>query len=665
MFSRSQTPKRGGAATPATPSMRSTSSLGPSKSQTPASMSRLQSNSRFSDRNAFTPVRERVSRPSSSLSYSSLSRPTTPSFVAPSQPYTGSIAVAIRAKPSETFLKDPWFLGDGTIHHNDVGEFKFDHVFQPTSGNLEVYEKVVQNLISQLMEGYNATVFAYGMTGSGKTYSMSGTKEEPGIIPLSIREIFEKIEESDKNVCKHELKVSYLEIYNERIYDLLNVNFLKSSSSSIASDLKIRDSTDYGVKVIGLVEETIRSEKELLKIIQKGDLNRRTSETDFNSRSSRSHAIVQLRIGITNQSTGIETFSTLSLCDLAGSERATSHNERRKEGSFINKSLLALGSVIVKLSSPQTSIGHIPYRDSKLTRILQPALSGESLVAILCTIHTGQAAFAETVNSVRFAARAKNINLTVKKHEIDMTSEKDRIIEKLKYQVENQAKEIENLKTNSQATTLDVSVLGTDSNNTHFLNDEVKTQIIQLNAENKILIERLEHYKRLTDQANAEKVVLKNDIINDILTNIPIDDSKPLMLKIEELFKKTYSEIDEYRSYTNHLEHQLKQEMQNVSKKPKYENNNSPSRSPSKSLNHSEMDSILRDQEDEIFELRNELKNKDKIIKALQSAKRVRESLISTISTNDSRRETFRLPLDDTLRSLNGEKLNHLNTKIG
>lgn len=531
-------------------------------------------------------------------------------------------------------------MSDEAIQHNDVGEFKFDHVFQPHSSNDEVYDKVVKKLIESLMEGYNATVFAYGMTGSGKTYSMTGTNEEPGVIPLSIAEIFRKINSSDKSIYKYDLKVSYLEIYNERICDLLNVEQLKSATiGSSSAELKIRDVPGYGVKVVGLVEESVSNEREVLNLINKGNLNRRTSETDFNARSSRSHAIVLFRIATTNTVTGIETFATLSLCDLAGSERATTQTERRKEGSFINKSLLALGSVIVKLSSSATSIGYVNYRDSKLTRILQPALSGDSVVAILCTIHTSNSALAETINTVRFAARAKNITLNVRKHENDITSEKDRMIEKLKIQVEKQQEEIRTLKTKKS-----VSLESIQSSN-GVVSEDVKQQIVQLTAENRILVERLEHFTRLADNHNAERMVLKNDIINDILTkSSDNENSEELIVKIEELFKKTYAEIDEYKSYVNHLENQLKRVLETG------ENRTVINFNSMKQTGGEEFETVLRDQEEEIMQLKNELKNKEKMVKALQSAKRVRETLVHTISANESRRESTR---HETLKPLN------------
>lgn len=637
--SRSQTPNRRGVpGTPSTPSMRPTSSIS-SRAQTPSSTSRLRS-SRFGDRPAFTPVRE---RPSSSLSFGG-SRPTTPSVLSQSQPYTGSISVAIRAKPSETFLKDPWLLGEETIQHNEVGEFKFDHVFQPHCSNASVYEKSVKNLIESLMDGYNATVFAYGMTGSGKTYSMTGTHDEPGVIPLSIGEIFSKIEASDKEIYKFDLKVSYMEIYNERIYDLLNVDQLKGAAlNTTSSDLKIRDVPGYGVKVVGLVEEKVTSEADVLHLMDKGNLNRRTGETDFNTRSSRSHAIFLVRISKTNTVTGMENFATLSLCDLAGSERATGQSERRKEGSFINKSLLALGSVIVKLSSPSTNAGHINYRDSKLTRILQPALSGDAVVSILCTIHTSNTALAETINTVRFAARAKNITLTVRKHETDTSTEKDRVIEKLKIQVERQQEEIASLKSQK---TISLSTIQASEG---LVPEDIKEQITELTAENKILMERVEHFTRLTDQRNAEKMVLKNEIVNDIISkSSDSKNSEELIIKIEELFKKTFSEIDEYKSYIGHLENQLKKRIQDTE-------NRVPSSNDHDHIvvrNNADMDvnGILRDQEEEIINLKNELRGKEKIIKALQSTRRVRESLVHTIGLNESRRESSR---HDTLKPLN------------
>lgn len=280
------------------------------------------------------------------------------------------------------------------------------------------------------MEGYHGTVFAYGMTGTGKTFSMQGTATSPGVIPLAITDIFSFIRETPHR--EFLLRVSYLEIYNEKIHDLLSA----PASGQQQEEIKLREDSKRGVYASPLKEEIVQSPTQLLRVIARGDHARRTSSTQFNARSSRSHAVVQIVVESRERAPiatvqdkrsaivpGGVRVSTLSLIDLAGSERAAEDKERRTEGAHINKSLLTLGTIISRLSETKDKNGnatdkerHLPYRDSKLTRLLQPALSGNSLVSILCTVQlaaVGSSAAAnshsgETLNTLKFAARAKN-----------------------------------------------------------------------------------------------------------------------------------------------------------------------------------------------------------------------------------------------------------------
>lgn len=286
------------------------------------------------------------------------------------------------------------------------------------------------------MEGYNGTVFAYGMTGTGKTFSMQGTANQPGTIPLAITDIFSYIRENpDREFL---LRVSYLEIYNEKIFDLLNQS---TPGSTQQEEIKLREDSKRGVYASPLKEEIVQSPNQLLRVISRGDQARRVGSTQFNARSSRSHAVVQIVVESRERVSNAENrrsdrvlpggvlVSTLSLIDLAGSEKAAANKERRTEGAHINKSLLTLGTVIARLSGDdekdegakpidkEKGLKHLPYRDSKLTRLLQPALSGDSLVSILCTIQLSSAATSaanssshtgETLNTLKFASRAKN-----------------------------------------------------------------------------------------------------------------------------------------------------------------------------------------------------------------------------------------------------------------
>lgn len=310
-------------------------------------------------------------------------------------------------------------------------------MFSTNDNNAKVYDSSAKRLVRRVMEGYHGTVFAYGMTGTGKTFSMQGTASSPGVIPLAITDIFSYIRETPSR--EFLLRVSYLEIYNEKIHDLLST---ATGNSGVLQqeEIKLREDSKRGVYATPLKEEIVQSPTQLLRVIARGDHARRTSSTQFNARSSRSHAVVQIvvesrermtggsGVGSENKRCGIlpggVRVSTLSLIDLAGSERAAETKERRTEGSHINKSLLTLGTVIARLSGDKDKDGkptdkdgkHLPYRDSKLTRLLQGALSGDSLVSILCTLQIGSVGSAattnthtgETLNTLKFASRAKN-----------------------------------------------------------------------------------------------------------------------------------------------------------------------------------------------------------------------------------------------------------------
>jgi centromeric protein E len=324
------------------------------------------------------------------------------------------------------------------------GDYNYDNVFDTQDNNARVYDAAAKRLVRRVMEGYHGTVFAYGMTGTGKTFSMQGTATNPGVIPLAITDIFSYIRETPHR--EFLLRVSYLEIYNEKIHDLLAgpVAVTANGQPVQQEEIKLREDSKRGVYASPLKEEIVQSPTQLLRVIARGDNARRVAGTQFNARSSRSHAVVQIVVESRERVPGgVATLkeskrsamvpggvrvSTLSLIDLAGSEKAADNKERRTEGSHINKSLLTLGTVIARLTSDTEKAAdkdkggsaskdkHLPYRDSKLTRLLQPALSGNSLVSILCTIQIGSSGSpaashshtGETLNTLKFASRAKN-----------------------------------------------------------------------------------------------------------------------------------------------------------------------------------------------------------------------------------------------------------------
>lgn len=571
------------------------------------------------------------SRPSSAMGNlaSNSSRPTTPSFVR-QLPYTGTITVSIRPNPNSfNPAHSPWEIEQHSNKINNIldsASYSFDNVFPPETSltNREVYNKSCSPIVNKFLEeGYNGTIFAYGMTGSGKTFSMKGCEDDPGFVKLSIDDIFRKME-NDRSNKQFSINITYLEIYNERIVDLLN--------TSSSAELKIRDDPVYGTKIVGITSRIINSKEQILLLIKKGDNNRKTSATDFNARSSRSHSILQIKLSTIDLLNNTEQNRTLSLCDLAGSERATSSLERRKEGSYINKSLLALSTVINKLSlsssglnSPNTINDHIPYRDSKLTRLLQPALSGSSLVLILCTIHLGsfnsahnQQFISETYNTLRFAARAKDIVINVNKNQHSSIggAETAKLIEELKKTIDNQRNEISIFKLHSSDDTTD--------NNSVILEKNMK--IAQLIAENQILNEKLEHLTRLNDLQKTETIILRNDTLNDLLGS-GIDNLllQVMMANLEEFYKRVNYEMDECKSYIGHLENQLKvSNQQNTFKKE--------SKNANKESVDKHTDAVLKDQEEEIVHLRELLKDKDHVIKSLTKTTKLRKLIDSNYS---------------------------------
>jgi centromeric protein E len=356
----------------------------------------------------------------------------------------GNVIVSVRVRPDgpEDQMSPEWIMDGrrGLLEYTgkDGGNYEYDNVFTPSDNNAQVYESCAKRLVRRVMEGYHGTVFAYGMTGTGKTFSMQGTTSSPGVIPLAITDIFSFIRETPHR--EFLLRVSYLEIYNERIHDLLasqpgSTGFVPLDQQTKGEEIKLREDPKRGVYATPLKEEIVQSPTQLLRVIARGDLCRRVGSTQFNARSSRSHAVVQIVVEsrerqagnaggnmADNRRGGINggvRVSTLSLIDLAGSERAAEDKERRTEGAHINRSLLTLGTVIARLAKDADKDkgdgSHLPYRDSKLTRLLQPALSGSSLISILCTISVPLAGVSvnltnigETINTLKFAARARN-----------------------------------------------------------------------------------------------------------------------------------------------------------------------------------------------------------------------------------------------------------------
>lgn len=273
-----------------------------------------------------------------------------------------------------------------------------------------MYEATTRNLLDSVLDGYNATVFAYGATGCGKTHTITGTVQAPGVIFLTMQELFERISErSDEKVT--EVSLSYLEIYNETIRDLLEPGGSKQG-------LLLREDANHAVSVAGLSSHHPQNVQEVMDMIVRGNEYRTMSPTEANATSSRSHAVLQINVSQKDRNADINephTMATLSIIDLAGSERASAtknRGERLTEGANINKSLLALGSCINALCDPRKK-NHIPYRNSKLTRLLKFSLGGNCKTVMIVCVSPSSQHFDETQNTLRYANRAKNIQTKV------------------------------------------------------------------------------------------------------------------------------------------------------------------------------------------------------------------------------------------------------------
>ncbi|VFQ87186.1 unnamed protein product [Cuscuta campestris] len=279
-----------------------------------------------------------------------------------------------------------------------ASSFTFDKVFGPDSLTENVYEEGVKNVALSALMGINATIFAYGQTSSGKTYTMRG------ITAKAVNDIYAHIANNPGREFR--IKISGLEIYNENVRDLLN--------SESGRSLKLLDDPEKGTTVEKLVEETAANDEHLRELISICDAQRQVGETSLNETSSRSHQIIRLTIeSILRESSGcVRSYvASLNFVDLAGSERASQTNAegaRLREGCHINLSLMTLTTVIRKLSMGKRT-GHIPYRDSKLTRILQHSLGGNARTAIICTLSPASCHVEQSRNTLFFATRAKEV----------------------------------------------------------------------------------------------------------------------------------------------------------------------------------------------------------------------------------------------------------------
>ncbi|BFG34260.1 hypothetical protein CerSpe_205340 [Prunus speciosa] len=326
--------------------------------------------------------------------------------------------------------------------------FAFDKVFGPASQQKELYDQAVSPIVNEVLEGYNCTIFAYGQTGTGKTYTMEGGARkkngefpsDAGVIPRAVKQIFDILE---AQVAEYSMKVTFLELYNEEISDLLaldeSTKFIDEKSKK---PIALMEDGKGGVFVRGLEEEIVCTANEIYKILEKGSAKRRTAETLLNKQSSRSHSIFSITIHIkecTPEGEEMIKCGKLNLVDLAGSEnisRSGAREGRAREAGEINKSLLTLGRVINALVEHS---GHVPYRDSKLTRLLRDSLGGKTKTCIIATVSPSIHCLEETLSTLDYAHRAKNIK---NKPEVNQKMMKSALIKDLYSEIDRLKQEV-------------------------------------------------------------------------------------------------------------------------------------------------------------------------------------------------------------------------------
>uniref|UniRef100_A0A0E0A6I7 Kinesin-like protein n=1 Tax=Oryza glumipatula TaxID=40148 RepID=A0A0E0A6I7_9ORYZ len=406
-----------------------------------------------------------------------------------------SVAVAVRFRPLSPREvrrgeKIAWYADGETVARSEQSNlaYAYDRVFGPTTTTRHIYDAVAQYVVNGAMKGINGTIFAYGVTSSGKTHTMHGDQISPGVIPLAVKDIFNIIQETPNR--EFLLRVSYLEIYNEVVNDLLN---------PAGQNLRIREDLQ-GTIVEGIKEEAVLSPLHALSLIAAGEELRHVGSTNFNLLSSRSHTIFTLTIessprGQSNEAEAV-TLSQLNLIDLAGSEssRVETAGVHQKEGSYINKSLLTLGKVISKLTDEKAT--HIPFRDSKLTRLLKSSLSGQGRVSLICTVTPASSNSEETHNTLKFAHRAKHIEIQAIQNKImDARS----LIKKYQNEIRQLKEELEQLRRSIRTGT---PIEDTMQKKHHLLetkdcNVKLQSRLEQGEEAKAALLERIEHLTEL------------------------------------------------------------------------------------------------------------------------------------------------------------------------
>ncbi|PIA59170.1 hypothetical protein AQUCO_00400201v1 [Aquilegia coerulea] len=444
--------------------------------------------------------------------------------------------------------------------------FTFDKVFGPSAQQRDLYDQAVVPIVNEVLEGFNCTIFAYGQTGTGKTYTMegeckkskSGSKgqlpPEAGVIPRAVKQIFDTLESQN---AEYSVKVTFIELYNEEITDLLAPEELSkvSSEEKQKKQLLLMEDGKGGVLVRGIEEEIVTSASEIFTLLERGSSKRRTAETLLNKQSSRSHSLFSITIHIkesTPEGEELIKCGKLNLVDLAGSEnisRSGAREGRAREAGEINKSLLTLGRVISALVE---HLGHVPYRDSKLTRLLRDSLGGRTKTCIIATVSPAVHCLEETLSTLDYAHRAKNIR---NKPEVNQKMMKSTLIKDLYGEIDRLKAEVYAAREKS-GVYIPKERYYQEESERKAMADQIEQMSVTLESNQRQIEELQEKYDAQVLESSDLSCKLDD-------TEIRLEQTSKLLAKVEEQLRKsqyTVKEkdfiISELRKAENALAHQ-------------------------------------------------------------------------------------------------------------
>jgi len=434
--------------------------------------------------------------------------------------------------------------------------FNFDRVFGPSSKQLDVYRSVVEPLIGQVLQGYNCTVFAYGQTGTGKTYTMEGGegRDSPGmtwekdptsgIIPRALSQIFDDLRVNVDS--EFSVRVSFLELYNEEIFDLL-------SAHDDTTRLRLyEDNTKKSSVIIqGLEEVQVQSKMDVYNILEKGSKKRQTAATLMNAHSSRSHTVFTVTVHIKESSVEGEELlkiGKLNLVDLAGSEnigRSGALDKRAREAGNINQSLLTLGRVITCLVERTP---HIPYRESKLTRLLKDSLGGRTKTSIIATVSPSAMNLEETLSTLDYAHRAKDIT---NKPEVNQKLSKKAVLKEYTEEIERLRKDL---------------MANRERNGVFLANENYAEMISQIESQSQEITEKIGMIKALKEEMDRQQELFeeteqalegKKEELES--TNVKLAETEHTLACTKTVLQKTATERDENKHLVDkHMETETK-----------------------------------------------------------------------------------------------------------